>query len=198
MKKVLAVVISAILVFSLCTFSASAAGTYGTNEKKVVDFLGSKETYKVGTKDFTFIIPVQYVNQAKAYFVSTEGDITPEQAEAIIAFVKEGEAIVKENLTENPAYLKGDEVDFTRFPYADRKAILRKGQQACEVVGLTLVFDGEYVVITDESGAVLFKDEPIIKTTGAEFNYAALVIALGAFVVIISGALFTAKKVKLF
>ncbi len=198
MKKILAVLISALLVFSLFAFSASAAGTLGNNEKKVVDFLSSKETYKVSDKEFTFKIPANYVNQAKAFFVGTADDITAEQAEAIIAFVKEGEALVKSTLEADGSYLKGETVDFVHFPTATRKTILEKGQEACEVVGLDLEFDGEHVVITDAAGAAMFDDDAIIKTTGAEFNYTALALAFGAFAVIMLGALGAAKKVKLF
>lgn len=198
MKKILAVLFSALLVFTMFAFSASAAGTLGANEQKVVDFLSSKETYKVGGKDFTFKIPANYVNQAKAYFVSTADDITAAQADAIIAFVKEGEALVKSTLEAEASYLKGDVVEFVRFPKATRRTILEKGQKACEVVGLSLVFDGEHVVITDANGAVKFDDAAIIKTTGASFNYTALVIVFSAFAVVLCGAFGVAKKVKLF
>jgi len=198
MKKVLAILFSALLVFSVFAISASAAGTLGTNEQKVIDFLGSKETYNVGGKDFTFKIPTNYVNQAKAYFAGTEGDITPEQADNIIDFVKAGEALVKETLEADASYLKGDTVDFVHFPTATRKSILDKGQKACEVVGLSLVFDGEHVVITDASGAVRFDDDAIIKTTGADFNYTALIFVCGAFMVVVAGALGVAKKARLF
>ncbi len=201
MKKVLAILFSALLVFSVFAFSASAAGTLGANEQEVLDFLSSKETYKVGDKDFTFKIPANYVNQAKAFFAGTEGDITAEQAKTIIDFVKEGEALVKETL-ENDAkaesYLIGDTVNFVKFPYATRKAILEKGQKACEVVGLTLVFDGAHVVITDDEGATRFDDAAIIKTTGSSFNYTALILVCGAFLVVVAGALGVAKKAKLF
>ncbi len=198
MKKVLAVLFSALLVFSIFAFSASAAGTLGANEQKVIDFLSAEKTYKVGSEDHTFKIPTNYVNQAKAYFVGTADDITADQADAIIAFVSEGEKLVKAAVEADASYLKGDTVEFVRFPYATRKAILENGQKACEVIGLSLVFDGEHVVITDASGATVFDDAAIIKTTGADFNYTALVITLGAFAVIICGALGVAKKVKLF
>ncbi|MBR3594163.1 MAG: hypothetical protein IKL44_05765 [Clostridia bacterium] len=198
MKKFFAVLFAALLIVSVFAFSASAAGTFGANEQKVVDFLGSKETYKVGGKDFTFKIPTNYVNQAKAFFASTEGDITPADADAIIAFVKEGEALVKETLSADASYLKGDTVDFVHFPTATRKAILDKGQKACKVVGLTLVFDGEHVVITNAAGATVFDDDAIIKTTGAEFNYTALIAVCAGFALVVVGALGAAKKARLF
>lgn len=198
MKKFLAVFFAALLIVSVFAFSASAAGTLGANEQKVVDFLGSKETYKVGDKDFTFKIPANYVNQAKAYFASNADDITAEQADTIIAFVKEGEDAVKKCLTENPDYLIGDTVDFAHFPQADRRTILKKGQEASEVVGLSLVFDGEHVVITDENGATKFADDAIIKTTGAEFNYTALIVVCAGLALVVAGALGAAKKARIF
>ena len=198
MKKVLAVLFSALLIFSVFAFSASAAGTLGTNEQKVLDFLSSKEIYKVGDKDFTFQIPANYVNQAKAFFAGNEGDITAAQAEAIIDFVKEGEALVKTTLEDDAAYLKGTTVDFVHFPTETRRAILEKGQKACEVVDLSLVFDGEHVVITDAEGAARFDDDAIIKTTGANVNFTALIVVCGAFLVVVAGALGVAKKARLF
>ena len=60
------------------------------------------------------------------------------------------------------------------------------------------MFDGEHVVITDAEGAARFDDDAIIKTTGANVNFTALIVVCGAFLVVVAGALGVAKKARLF
>lgn len=198
MKKIIAFAFCFILMFSVLAVGVSAEGTFGTYEQKVISDLSAKETYKMNGKDVTFKIPTNYVNQAKAFFVSTPGDITEAQYEEIMSFVNAGKKLVKDTALSDNSYFKNGQIDIAHMPQAIRSAVLKCGQDACKVVGLNLIFDGKHVVITDASGAIRFEDAPIIKTTGANTNGALTAVVCLTFALLVCGCLVTAKKVKLF
>lgn len=197
MKKILAVVLTLVLVFALGTF-ASAAGTYGTYEQKVIEFLDKEYTFTEGGKTAKFIIPDDYINQAKAYFLKTEGDITEAQYNEIVKFVGEGKKLVSDAVHANPEVIKNGTVDIRLLSREVRKGVLQKGQEACAVVGLSLVFDGTHVVITDAAGNVAFKDAPVIKTTGADVNTVSVALCAAVILTLAGAAVVTAKKAELF
>lgn len=198
MKKILAVAFCLVLMFSVLAISASAAGTFGTYEQKVIADLSAKETYKMNGKDVTFKIPTNYVNQAKAFFVSTQGDITKAQYEEIMSFVNAGKKLVKDTAISDNSYFKNGQINIAHMPQAIRSAVLKCGQDACKVVGLNLIFDGKHVVITDADGVIRFEDAPIVKTTGGDTGLALSLVVLMSFVLVVGGCLVTAKKAKLF
>ena len=198
MKKVLAVAFCLVLMFSVLAIGASAAGTFGTYEQKVITELSAKETYKMNGKDVTFKIPTNYVNQAKAFFVSTQGDITKAQYEEIMSFVNAGKKLVKDTALSDNSYFKNGQVNIADMPQAIRSAVLKCGQDACKVVGLNLIFDGKHVVITDAEGAIRFDDAPIVKTTGGDTGLALSLVVLMSFVLVVGGCFVAAKKAKLF
>ncbi len=198
MKKIIAFIISVVMLLSVFSFSASAAGTYGENEKKVIADLSAVEEHVIDGKTIKFIIPVNYVNQAKAFYVSTEGDITEEQYKEIMKFVNEGKKLVTDTTLANTKYYDGQMVDIAKMPQAIRSAVLKAGQNACAVVNLSLIFNGKDVVITDWDGAIRFEDRPIIKTTGSGFNVSAVAAVFGALAIAVCGALAVAKKKDLF
>ena len=198
MKKLLAILMTLVLMFSVVAISASAAGTYGEYEKKVMDLLSAKTEFKSGSTSATFVIPDNYVNQAKAYFSSSEGDITEEQYNKIVEAVNSGKKHVQDAVTADVSLIKNGQVDIAHLPEAVKSQVLKDGQDACAVVDLSLTYNGKHVVITDVSGAVKFEDAAIIKTTGANINTAMMFVVVSAFLALVAGSVVTAKKAQLF
>lgn len=197
MKKLLAITLTILLVLSVFTFSVSAAGTYGEYEQKVIELLADKHTTEIAGEDVDFIIPTAYVNQAKAFFAGTAGDVTKIQYEEIVKFINAGIKKAVDTVEADHSLIKNHAVDFAHFPQKVKADILYNGQQACAVVDLSLVYDGKNVVITDvESGKVVFENKPIVKTTGVDVTSVAVVAA--AFAVVIASAFVIVKKSKQF
>ncbi len=197
MKRLVTFMFVALLLLSVFSISVSATGTYGENEKRVIADLSAVEQHEIDGKTIKFIIPVNYVNQAKAFFVSTEGDITEAQYEEIMKFVNEGKNLVMETTLSNTKYYDGTMVDIAKMPQAVRSAVLKAGQNACKVVNLSLIFNGKDVVITDWDGAVRFEDRPIVKTTGADVSVS-MISVLCVFAVAVCGTLMVVFRKKLF
>lgn len=198
MKKLLAIVMVIAIMASVVAFSASAAGTYGDWEKKVIELLGTDVKIKVDGKDAILHIPDNYVNQAKNFFASSEGDITEAEYEEIAAYIKAGEEKVVEAVEADHSLVVNGQVDIAHMSKEVKTDVLEQGQKACEVVDLSLEYTSDKVVITttDSDAKEVFSDEAIVKTTGAEVS-----VALGtalAMVALAAAAVFTAKKAELF
>ena len=93
MKKLLSVIL-AIMMLVICTFGASAAGDINANEQKILDLLSTK--IDVGGSHAE--IPAEYINQAKAYFMTI--DIEDDEAEQKQAFFEEREIVLQALLKE--------------------------------------------------------------------------------------------------
>lgn len=175
MKKILSILFAIALVASLC-LCVSAADGLNDNEKAVLAKL--RTTEKLGVNGASFSIPAAYVNAAENYFLTI--DMTAEQKDAILALINSGIATVKAeaaDFTGTGAYQLKD------MNQAARSAVLQAGQEACALVGATLVYNAasNQVVIT-ANGQTLFSSEPVVKTTGEAItvnaSLAATVIAL--------------------
>lgn len=184
MKKILAILTLIILVASIFAVGVNAAGAINANEQKVLDKLSENVT----ANGKTFSIPKNYINQAKNYFLTI--DMTDAQVKEIIGYLDEGEALVRkeeEKLTTNI-------VNFETFEYSVKKEILELGKKACEVVDLTLTYDGAHVeIVEDKTGKVSFVDEPIVKVTGANVT-ATAAIAVSVVVLALFGAMIIISK----
>ena len=198
MKKVLAFILCFVLIFALGV-SASAAGTYGVYEQKVVEFLSKEYKFTSGSTTATFVIPANYANQAKAYLLKTEGDITEAQYNEIIKFVDEGRLLVENAVKADASVIKDGKVNIASLPNSVKANVLKKGQSAVAVVGLSMVVDKEQkVVITDAADNVVFKDAAIIKTTGANVDTVSIVLCVTSILALAGAAVVVSKKAKLF
>ncbi len=187
MKKLLAVFFALLLIAIPCCVGASAAGAINANEQKILDTLD--QYVQLGKTKYH--IPDEYIAQAKNYFLTV--DVSEAQANEIIGYINDGIAILKKDA------MPDKEFHMSVLPAADKQAILKAGQDACEVIDLTLTYDAttEKVVITAANNTTpVFNSEPIIKTTGAEVN--AIVIVAAALAVVMVAAFVISKKVKLF
>ncbi len=198
MKKILALVMTFILMFTLVAVSASAAGTYGDYEQKIIALLGNKLDITTGTTTATFAIPADYVNQAKSYFASTQGDLTETQYNEIVAQIEVGKTKISAAVAADPTVVKNGKVEVKNLPADVRTAVLNAGQTAAAVTDLSLTFDGNKVIITDAAGTVKFENTAVIKSTGADVNVALMLVIGAAFMALVTGSVFTAKKAELF
>ena len=185
MKKICSILLALVLLIVPMTISVSAAGDLNANEQKIITEL--KKKLEIGDK--TFSIPKEYVTEAENYFKTI--DVTEAQANEIIGYIVEGEEIlVAQNITKT--------TDLKVLAPEVKKQILKLGQDAVAVTGGTLVYDGENVVITNAAGQIVFDAAPIIKQTGAEVDFTAIVLAAVAVIAVLGAAVVVAKKKALF
>lgn len=189
MKKVLAIVFVAILALT-CVISVAAAGSINANEQKVLDALG--KTAKVSGA--TFKIPSQYINQAKNYFLTV--DLTKEEADTIIAKINAAIAAIEKAKVS----VSGSELDLHDLDRETRATIFANATEACEAIGLRLVYDGtdNAVVITNEAGEAVFEDEAVIKKTGSEVNVTVAALIVVVLTVVAAAGVVVTKKAQLF
>lgn len=186
MKKVCSILLALVLLIVPMAISVSAAGDLNANEQKIIAEL-SKEVTITGR---TVSVPSEYVTQAKNYFKTI--DVTDAQAEEILGYIAEGEKLVKSQKVVNST------THFNTFEPAVNSKILDLGKKAVAVTGGVLVYDGKNVTITNAEGKVVFDAAPIVKQTGAEVDFTAIVLATIAVVAILGAAIVVAKKKALF
>lgn len=182
MKKLLSVVL-AIMMLVICTFGASAAGDINANEQKILDLLSTK--IDVGGSHAE--IPAEYINQAKAYFMTI--DIKDDEAEQIVAVLNEGIATGTAALKDAEAHGKHI-VSLADFSKEDKEHILACGQTACAVIDLTLTYvpaDNHVEIVDNKTGKIVFIDDAIVKITGSNMLVPFAVVA-GAIVLLVVAA----------
>ena len=185
MKKICSILLALVLLIVPMAITASAAGDLNANEQKIITEL--KKEVKIGDK--TFAIPKEYVTEAENYFKTI--DISETQADEILGYIAEGEAlIVAQNITGT--------TDLKKLPADVKDEILQLGKDAVAVTGGTLTYDGNHVVIKNAAGQIVFDAAPIVKQTGAEVDFTAIVLATIAVVAILGAAIVVAKKKALF
>ncbi len=200
MKKVFAVLLAISLLFSVMAISASAEGAMSDLEQKIMDYLkaggeveinGVKQIVKIDSED---------LKQAENYFLTNTDELTEADYTVIVAKLDEGKAKIVEAAKKDAAVVKADgTLDLSKMSAEDKTAVLESAKEACAVVDLSLTYTGEKVVITETStGSVKFENEPVVKTTGANVNTTALVVAFVGFVTLVGAAAITAKKAELF
>lgn len=182
MKKLLSAVL-VVMLLVVSVFSVSAAGDINDNEQKILDLLATK--VEVGESHAE--IPAEYIAQAKSYFMTL--DVNKTQADEIIAILKEGIETGKKALEDAEHHGKHI-VSLKDFTQAEKEHILECGQEACEVIDLTLTYipaDNHVEIVANETGKTVFVDDAVIKTTGAD-SLAPLFVVAGAIVVLMVAA----------
>lgn len=194
MKKIIAVLFAVVLMLVPFAVTAGAAGALSADEQRIIDFLSDE--YKIGKTNYH--IPDEYVNQAKNYFLTI--DVTKEQADKIITEVQKAVDELKATV------LPEEEFNIKVLPQNVKEDILNAGKEACDVVDLDLVYNAatSKVEITKAAATpgaadtVVFNDEPVIKTTGADVNASAIILTVSALVALVAVSVVISKKVKLF
>lgn len=184
MKKIIAVLLALILLLIPMSLTASATAI-NADEQRIIDCLSQKATIN----DVEFNIPKNYVTQAENYLKTV--DVTTEQADEIIAYLEQAIEIIKDSHIKSTT-------DLDVLSYADKKEILDCGKKAALVVGAVLVYDGDHIVITNEAGEIVFNDDPIVKTTGANVDFTSIAVSAGVVVLLLAASFVVARKKGLF
>ena len=182
MKKLL----SAVLVVMLLVVSAlgvNAAGDINNYEQKILELLSTK--IEVGESHAE--IPAEYIAQAKSYFMTL--DVSEEQSKEIVAILEEGLETGKKALEDAEHHGKHI-VSLKDFTKEEKEHILECGQEACEVIELSLTYipaDNHVEIVEKETQKTVFVDDAVIKTTGAD-SLAPLFVVAGMVVVLMVAA----------
>ncbi len=183
-KKVLALALSALMVFAFFALPISAAGL-NDFEQKLMD----KISGVVNINGTDVYLPPEYVNQAKNYFLSY--DMTEAQYNEIVGILDEAIALVKENAPDGV-------FAFQKLSSDMKKKVLAYGKEAVAVVGLTMTYDGKNIKIVNKDNVVVFEDTPAVKTTGVAADFTMLWVAAGTLTVLLAAAVVVSKKASLF
>ena len=185
MKKICSILLALVLLIIPMTITASAAGDLNANEQKILTEL--KKEVKIGTKSFA--LPKEYITEAENYFKTI--DVTDQEATEILGYIAEGEElIVAQNITGT--------TDLKVLAPAVKSEILQLGKDAVAVTGGVLTYDGKTVTIRNAAGQIVFDAAPIVKQTGAEVDFTAIVLVALAVVAVLGAAIVVAKKKALF
>lgn len=187
MKKILAVLLAIMILVVPMAICASAAGDINADEQRIITEL--KKEIKI--KGNTFAIPAKYVTQAENYFKTI--DVSATQADEIIGYINRGVNV----LLSTTATIKGT-TDLKVLPRADKEEILDCGKKAVAVTGGVLTYNGTTVNIKNAAGQQVFDSAPIIKQTGMEINFTAIIIAAVAIITLLGAAFVVSKKNGLF
>ena len=188
MKKLLSAILVVLILSASLVVSVSAAGDINSAEKAILDLLDKH----VVAGESHVEIPPEYLNQAKAYFMTV--DITEEQSKEVIANLNDGIELATKAL--NDAKKDGKTItNLKQLPQDIREAILEDGQKACAAVELNLTYvpSKHNVLIKEQAtGKTVFEDTAAIKVTGA--NYAPLAVVLGVLALTVSAAFVLRKR----
>ncbi len=181
MKKLAVLILAIALLIVPMSISASAAdAALNDFEKKIIASLDEN----IEVDDLLFHLPQEYINQAENFLKSV--DLTETQAEEILDLIQDCKDIAVADHIHSTSDLK-------ILPQAEKQKLLGKGQAAAEAAGAVLTYNGEDVVVT-HNGTTVFEDAPIVKVTGAETDYTALILSVAGVVVALAAAAVVASK----
>ena len=188
-------------MFAVCILVASSVSAFAamdSSEHAILDALRSG--VQVGSR--TVHLPQEYINQAENYFNSSHSTLSEEQRDEVITQI---------NLAKDAIIASGAE---SYREIINNSALVNQlvtyGQNACDVLGLKLVFDGTDIIITDQNGVVVFKTDNaaiiasgngtgtgVIKATGSEIDATNMIVVGTAIVAMVGIAGFAVYKMRL-
>ena len=198
MKKLLAILFTLLLIAMLPTAALAATGI-NKYEQEVLNLLDSN--VELGVKDWGYEIPQEYINTAKNYFAG-DCDMTEEEKDAVIGYIKTGIEVVKKEAEEKKSM--GAKFNLSTMSEKARTEVLDMGKKACAEVDLQLTYDSKdhHVVITEkDSSTPVFESSAVIKATGQAITFDAAFVGTAVLVCMVLGAavmLFVSKKNGLF
>ena len=183
MRKVMALVLCAVMVLSVLSLAVSAR-TLTDGEKSIFTELRSTAT----AADGGFKIPEETVKQGENYLAGTDTALTDDQVKAILGYIADAKKAVTESGTGVASKWTRETKDRI---FADIKA-------AAEVLRLSARKDSaDAIEIFDpNTGTVIVKQDHLVKVTG--LNVQAFVIAGVCGLVALCACTFVSKKVELF
>lgn len=192
MKKVIAGMVSILLLLGIFVMSASAA-ELNSAEKDLMNYFKSVE---IGGKK----IPSEYLTQAENWFLLDDVNITETQKNEALTPMKS--AVNELNATSVTSW--------STLPAAQQKKLIGYAEQACAAVELTFSYDAQTgtAKILDKDGKAIVSANlnqatasvnGVIKPTGVKSADFTLTIAVaGGLVLLLGAALITAKKKGMF
>jgi hypothetical protein len=180
------------LVVSLTLVSAFAGDTINDNEQKILDALSSE--VKLGNNTYAF--PVEYVNQAKNYFLTV--DIDEETANTVVKAVEDAFAYLH-GVVSFPDEVGGKQVDVFDLSALDgetKAELLKFVEVAANAAGLSVEYDSSTntASLVDAEGLTVFENTAIIKKTGSDSSITSIVImSVAILAVIVAVAFFLTK-----
>lgn len=174
MKKLAVIILAIALLMVPMSLSASAASSINTNtyEQAVLDALNEEVKFSSGK---VFSVPDDYINQAENFLKTI--DMTETASKTILDKIADSKQLIIENEFDSTS-------DLEILPIAVKQQILDNGKDAAAAVGAVLVYDGDHVVVTYGNDTV-FNDDPIIKVTGAETDYTAIILSVAGLVAVL-------------
>ena len=185
-RKIVALLAAALMLFSVMPLSAFAATGINANEQAVLDKLSTSAV--IGGNGWSFTIPQEYVNSAKNYFAG-DCDMTEEEKTTILSYIDTGMAVIKEEADSQK--FAGKEYSLSKMGEEARSKVLSLGQSACAEVDLSLTYiptSNQVVVTPIGSNTPVFESAPVIKTTGQDFALTAGLIAVAVVAVMALGS----------
>lgn len=172
MKKLAVIILAIALLMVPMSLSASAASSINTYEQAVLDALNEEVKFSSGK---VFSVPDDYINQAENFLKTI--DMTETASKTILDKIADSKQLIIENEFDSTS-------DLEILPIAVKQQILDNGKDAAAAVGAVLVYDGDHVVVTYGNDTV-FNDDPIIKVTGAETDYTAIILSVAGLVAVL-------------
>lgn len=185
MKRIISLVILTVLTLSILSVCASAAPAINADEQRILDIISSS-VMSAGVK---VTLHPSWLNQAKNYLSYDEVDLTKEEADAIIAYLYKGIALI-----ESSTYCNG-----RKFTTDINNQLFFLANDAGAILGLTFVHPGindDKIQLKDAQGNIVYESSNTIKATGADVNVAAIAVC-GVVVLMAIGGALCVKKFEL-
>lgn len=187
MKRLLCTLWISVLVV-LLSANAFAAG-FNAYEKDVLSALRSG----VSVNGTTIQLPPQYLNQAENYLNTV--DLTAEQANEIIGYIGHAKSLVREEAQKTGAT---SIAELKKSGKTLLNQVVSDVQKAAAVADLKVGYDKNTLVGTDASGKTVFSAAKPIKKTGGDWQPFGLIVSAGTLVVLAGGALWAARRFRLY
>ena len=183
MRKVMALVLCAVMVLSVLSLAVSAR-TLTDGEKSIFTELRSTAT----AADGGFKLPEETIKQGENYLAGTSTPLTDEQVKKILDFIADAKKAVTESGTGVAS----------KWTKETKDRIFADVKDAAEVLNLSARKDNDAAIeiFSPTDGAVIVKQDHLVKVTG--LNVQAFVIAGVCGLVALCACTFVSKKVELF
>lgn len=181
MRKLAVIILAIALLIVPISISASAASSINTYEQAVLDALDENVNLSDGKY---FHIPDDYINQAENFLKTI--DMSEAASKTILDKIADSKKLIIDNNFHSTA-------DLEILPVSVKQQILDNGKDAAAAVGGVLVYDGDHVVVTYDNDTV-FNDDPIIKVTGSETDFTAILLSVAGIVTVLVAVVAAASK----
>lgn len=188
MKKIFAILVIAFVV-SMSVISVFAGETINENEQKILDALSSE----VDLGNSTYAFPIEYINQAKNYFLTV--DVDEEAGKAVVSEIEGAFAYLHSTVSfpDESGRKQVDVFDLSALDHETKSELALYVERAAYALDLTLTYNSDTNIISfeDADGITVFENTAIIKKTGSAYSIIPIIaLSTAMFVVLITVAFF--------